>query len=183
VTFGDFVFEKFSFTSTGISASDIEVIDLGNGIGFSGDFSTGEGMLYAGTIGYTVNSIDPIKDVAMSFSTGEEVLWEGGDSVALATLTLTPTGGNPLNEGLSVMSGANDWDGMVLDPELESIAVKNSITAIAGRESGASVQFVGNYFSTEDPRIAQPPTIPEPASLVLLPLALAGLSIRKKFIR
>lgn len=187
VTYGDFVFKNFSFTSTGLPASEIEVIDLGNGIGFEGDFSLDGGSIFASTISYTVESVDPIKYVGLSMATGIESLntEELPGSLSIATLTLSPSSDSaPMSDGLSVISSENDWDDLALDPELSSLYVRNSITGISTGEVSAPIAFVGNYFETEDPRLAAPPpVIPEPASLVLLPLAMAGLAVRKKYAR
>jgi len=144
---------------------------VSGGLEFRGDFSSGINSNFDSLVGFRVVSPNPIKTVNLEFDGTSS-----GQAMAHVSETILPDGKTPLNEGLSVFSTANSTDSLSLGDGLNSFYVQKDIAANSGGGS-ATISFVRNTF---DDGSGQPPVIPEPATLALIPLALTGLALRKK---
>lgn len=175
VTVGDLTFNNFSFSSAAITASDVEVVSVAGGLEFHGNFTSTISPTFDFLVGYTVTSPSPITTVNLGFD-GTTT----GNAIAAVSETILPDGKIPMNEGLSVISGNNSTDSLDLGEGLTTFSVKKDVGAFAAAGGVASITFVSNTYSTTG---NPPPVIPEPATLAMIPLALAGLAVRKKLAR
>jgi hypothetical protein len=175
VTVGDLVFDNFSFSSAAIDASKVEVVSVADGLEFHGNFTSAISPTFDFLVGYTVTSPSPIKTVNLGFDGAAS-----GTAIAAVSETILPDGKIPMNEGLSTISGYNSTDSLDLGAGLTSFSVKKDVGAFAAPGGVASITFVSNTYSTTG---NPPPVIPEPATLALVPLGLAGLAIRRKLAR
>jgi len=189
---GNVTYSGFSHYSTTITASDIDVNFIpGEGVRFSAGWNTvypASGIMdsvivYTVTAndGYLVNSVGLTMGYPATLNDGvakvSEGIWEGTDLTAdqIGGLQVISDGSGPLADDLS--------DSVTFTPGYTQLTVEKNIMVSVSSTPGsfAAVTFVENWIGTGGS--GQPPVIPEPASLVLLPLALAGLALRKKLAR
>jgi len=187
VVAGDKIFSDFS--STGLSPSAITVNFLANsGVQFTANWNTLTPGSNNAVIGYTI-SVAPGSNNVISGANlffGGQVVVNNGSAFVGETLTDTVNkkdyslqvyydgpGGNPDN-----LRASTD-----INPNVTSLKVIKSIDVAAnGANSFAALNFVENTF-VQTSTIGEQPGVPEPMSLALLPLGLAGLALRKKLAR
>lgn len=129
----------------------------------SGNVITGANLFFGGQVvvsNGTASVGETLTDAAHSKDYSLQVLYDG-------------PGGKP-----DVLRAST-----TIDPSVTSLRVVKSIDVNAGDgNSFAALNFVENTF-VQSPGQGTPPPVPEPMSLALLPLALAGLGLRKKLAR
>lgn len=193
---GDLTFTNFHYSSASVlTASNIDVQFIeGEGVMFTAGWNTlttPAGIMDT-QIGYTVTA-EPGKVInSLGLTMGYPASINGGTAKVSETVWegLPEAGEEPI-AGLSTISDANGplsdnlADYIAFDPGYTQLSVEKNIAVLADKTVGgfASVTFVENWVGTGTDTGTPPPVIPEPASLVLLPLALAGLSLRKKLAR
>jgi hypothetical protein len=185
---GDKIFTNFTAGGT-LPASAITVNVLpDSGIQFTGNWNTLTPGSNSAVIGYTIS---------VAQSSGNQI---SGANLFFAGQVIVNNGSAFVGETLTDVSSNKDYsmqvfyDGpggltdnlrasVVIDPAVTSLRVIKSIDVAAnGPNSFAALNFVENTF-VQTGGGGEEPVIPEPASLVLLPLAIAGLALRKKLAR
>lgn len=180
-TAGNLVFSNIS-VSGALPASAITVNFVPNtGVQFTANWNTLAPGMNSTQITYDLTSTANNVNGASLFFAGQVVV-NGGSAAVNETLSDTA---HSKNYNLSVFydgTAANKLrDTVAISPETNHLHIVKSISVNAtGANSFAALNFVENTF-TQGGAIGQPPPVPEPMSLALLPLALVGLGLRKKF--
>ncbi len=185
VVAGDKIFSSFSSGGT-LAASNITVNFVNSsGVQFTGNWNTLTPGANNAVIGYTV-SVAPGSDNisgANLFFAGQVIVNNAKATVG-ETLTDTVHGKDySLQVSYDGPEGATDHlrSSVTIDPSVTTLKVIKSIDVAAdGPNSFASINFVENTFLTTPTGGGVENPIPEPMSLALLPLGLAGLALRKK---
>jgi len=185
---GDRIYSKFTYLGTTIPASAITITtpESGSGLRFTANptWSTATGPNLTSVIGYTL-STNPgsgatISGVGLAF----DATASGGGAAFVGETVYIGNSTRSLQIFTDGDGGLQDQltDSITLDPAVTSLRVIKSIDVTAGSAGGsASIQFVDNTFVESGGE--NPPVIPEPATLALLPLALAGLALRRRAAR
>jgi len=188
VVAGDKVFSDFTSGGT-LAPSNVTVnFVASSGVQFTANWNTLTPGSNSSVIGYTI-SVAPGSGNAISaanlFFAGQVIVGNANASVG-ETLTDTATGkdyslqvfyGGPGNTSNNLRSSVS------INPAVTSLKVIKSIDVAAnGTSSFASLNFVENTF-TQTSGGGETPGVPEPMSLALLPLGLAGLALRRKLAR
>jgi hypothetical protein len=188
VVAGDKIFSDFSSGGTlPASAVTVNFVDSA-GVQFSANWNTLTPGANSSVIGYTV-SVSPASGNVI---TGANLFFAGqvvvGGGAAFVGETLTDTANNK-DYSLQVYydgpGGLNDnlRASTSINPNVTSLKVIKSIDVAAnGANSFAALNFVENTF-VQSGGGGEEPGIPEPMSLALLPLGIAGLALRKKLAR
>lgn len=186
VVVGNEIFSNFTSGGT-LPASDVTVNFVSSsGVQFSANWNTLTPGSNSSVIGYTVG-VDPSTgntfNGANLFFGGQVIVGNASASVG-ETLT-DPTSG--ADYSMQVFYGGagnaanNLRSSVAINPPATSLKIVKSIDVAAdGPNSFASLNFVENTFTQNGGGGGVGNEVPEPMSLVLLPLAIAGLALRKK---
>ncbi len=156
------------------------------GVSFSGNWNTLAPGANHTAIGYTITTTNGVTLTGgQLFMAGQVV---SGSGAAFVGETLTDVT-NSKNYSMQVYyDGPNGQadnlrDSITIDPASTQLNIIKSIDVAAGANGFAAINFVENTFTTGTGGGGAQPGVPEPMTLALLPLALAGLGLRKKLKR
>jgi len=189
VVAGDKVFSGFTSGGT-LSPSNVTVnFVASSGVQFTANWNTLTQGANSSVIGYTV-SVQPGSNNSISganlFFAGQVIV---GNANASVGETLTDTA-NGKDYSMQVFYGGagnannNLRSSVTIAPAVTTLKIVKSIDVAAnGANSFASLNFVENTFTQTPGGGGELPPVPEPMSLALLPLGLAGLALRRKLAR
>lgn len=188
ITQGNETYSDFVVGGT-LPASNVTVTFTDSGIQFRANWNTLTPGSNTSVISYTVTAnsstaAGPLVISGADLSFGGQVILGNASASVGETLTDTATHTDYSMQVFYAGKGAasnNLTDSVTIAPPATSLRVVKSIDVQAnGADSFASLNFVENTY-TNIPSGGVNPGVPEPMSLALLPLALAGLGLRKKF--
>jgi hypothetical protein len=181
IVVGNTVYSNFTYGGT-TPASSVVVTESSTGLAFTtntGGWNTPTG---SSIISYNVTVTgSTITSVGLGFTATAS-----GGAAAFVGETVTDTI-NKKDYSLQVFTDGSgprpdsSTASVTLAPASTSLHVIKSIDVAAAGTGTASITLVDNTFTTNGG--GQEPGIPEPMSLALLPLGIAGLALRKKLAR
>lgn len=177
---GDTVYSGFTYGGT-TPASSVVVTQTATGLSFTtntGGWSTPTGN---SVISYDITVTGAtVETVGLGFTATAS-----GGASAFVGETVTDTA-NKKDYSLQVFTDGTGplpdttSDSVTLNPASSTLRVVKSIDVASAGTGSASITLVDNTFTTSG---GGEPGIPEPMSLALLPLGIAGLALRKKLAR
>ena len=184
ITSNGLVYSNFTYGGS-LPASDVLLTTTDSGVQFS--TASGSGWTVAANsavIRYDVTATSgTLNGVGLSFTASAS----GGAVAAVGETVWDNATPKPNTYSLQVTAGtANDksTDSVTLNPAAATIHVVKSLDIAAPTGvTSASITLVDNTYVPSGGTNPPPPGVPEPMSLALLPLAIAGLGLRKKLAR
>lgn len=188
VSFGNEIYTKFQ-SGGNLSPSDVTVNFTSSGVQFTANWNTLTPGNDSSVISYTVTASPSSGQVfsGANLFFGGQVISNNAKASVGETLT-DPTANKDYSMSV-IYSGKtatnnNLRDSVIINPTATSLNIVKSIdVAASGPDAFASLNFVENTYTTTPGNGGSPPPVPEPMTLALLPLALAGLGLRKKLAR
>lgn len=175
---GNMVYSDFTYGGT-TPASSVVVTQTDTGLQFTtntGGWNTPTG---SSVISYTVTVTGAtVENVGLGFTATAS-----GGAAAFVGETVTDTV-NKKDYSLQVFTDGSGGlpdsasSSVALNPAASTLRVVKSIDVAASGTGTASITLVDNTYTTSGG--GEQPGIPEPMSLALLPLGIAGLALRKK---
>jgi len=191
LTVGGLEFFDFSYSSATLDASQVSVDVIttasGNpGLVFNAGWNTTASPVMDSVIDYKVRPVAGSGTVVTGGGLDIRDYSITGDATVSVGESITDNT-NGKDYSMQVLHGAGfsiDSDSITINPSSSALTVSKDITLAKpmGSSDYAAVSWVDNTFTTSGGSGSTPP-IPEPMTLALIPLGLAGLGLRKKLAR